>query len=430
MRLEVDSLKPWAKKSKWIIVASIFFIVWKFFLIDIELGNGLDNPRFNDASVYIAHIESIRNCPTIIFCKSFIKSFDGYFGFEHLTYRIFFGTLAIISEISSHEMFIQSFYIGIVLFLPVLILFLKRLNSNTDLIAFSIFFLALYNGAGSYHGFFWVVPSFFALLLFLLVFSVFITENVRHWRLFLTILVPSMIYTHFIGLYFIIVLIFYSIFHGIFKGKIDIPLIRKLGFIILITALFYIPTAFHLKDSPYGGNSYGVETFLKPVIKTAAHYIKNQNQINNPSQKIGEQHNSSILPGFAQIKTDYLDWVFPHWTAVLIFFFLLFILFFYKQHILLSLFFSSLSFTLLSSVSIYGIRSLLLTWPLTFLICAHGTWFVFRFLKDSIKNRSLLWLSYSVVSLSVILFIVANIIYSYSWSHGSAVSIKEIIRNL
>lgn len=427
MNPKLDSFKAFAKKNGWIIAASIFFVVWKSFLIGVEFRNGLENPRFDDASVYIAHIESIRNCPTIIFCRSFVKSFDGYFGFEHLTYRIFFGTIANIADISSSDMFVASFYIGILLLLPVLIIFLKQLNQNTNLIAFSIFFLALYNGAGSYHGFFWVVPSFFALLFFLFVFSVLIAENVHHWKFFLAILIPSMIYTHFIGLYFVVILVFFVIFHGIFKGKINISLIRKLGFIIFVTSLFYIPTAFHLKDSPYGGNSYGIEILLKPVMKAATQHI--ENKINYSSEKANEQYSVPIFPGFAQIKTDYLDWIFPHWTTIPVFLFLLFLLFFYKQYTFLSLFFSSLFFTFFSSVSIHGVRSLLLTWPLTFLICAHGAWFAFRFFKDSIENKRLLLLSYFVISVSIIFFISANVIYSYSWNHGSTPSIKEIIRN-
>lgn len=423
-----SSFRLFIQKNRWIIIASIFFVIWKSFLIGVEFRNGLDNPRFNDATVYIAHIESIRSCSTTLFYSSFIKSFEGYGGFEHLTYRLFFGTIASMTDISSSNMFVASFYIGILLLLPVLIIFLKQLNQNTNLIAFSIFFLALYNGAGSYHGFFWVVPSFFTLLFFLLVFSILIMENFRHWKFFLAILIPSMMYTHFIGLYFIIVLIFFVVFHSIFKQKIQPLLIRKLGFILLVAALFYIPTALHLKDSPYGGNSYGIETFLKPVVKTAAQYIKNNEK--TPSQENTRQHNATILPGFTQIKTDYLNWVFPHWTAVPIFLFLLFLLFFYKQHTLLSLFFSTLSFTFLSSVSIHGVRSLLLTWPLTFLIYAHGTWFAFRFFSDFTNNRNFLWLFYSIISLSLALFTVANIIYSYSWNHGSAASVKEIIRNL
>lgn len=422
------NLRSFIRKNRWIIAASIFFILWKFFLIDVEFRNGLDNPRFNDTSVYIAHIESIRSCSHVLFCEAFAKSFDGYFGFEHLTYRLFFGTIASVADVSSGDMFMASFYIGILLLLPVLIFFLKQLTKNENLIAFSIFFLALYNGAGSYHGFFWVVPSFFALLFFLLVFSVLITENFRHWKLFLTVLIPSMIYTHFIGLYFIAVLIFFAIFYGIFKQEINPLLIRKLGFILFVTLLFYIPTALHLKDSPYGGNSYGIETLFKPVMKTATQHIKNQKK--NPPQENAQQWNAPIFPGFAQIKTDYVDWLFPHWTTIPIFLFLLFLLFFYKQYVLLSLFFSALSFTLLSSVSIHGGRSLLLTWPLTFLIYAHGAWFAFRFFRDFIKNRGLLWLSYSVIHLSIIFFVFVNVIYSYSWNYGSAVSIQEIIKNL
>ena len=388
--------------------------------------------------MYISHIESIRECPTILFCKSFVDSFTGYGGFEHLTYRLFFGAIAHIAGISSTAMFIASFYIGIILILPVLIIFLKQLNSNVNLMAFSIFFLALYNGAGSYHGFFWVVPSFFALLLFLLIFSVLTAKKCSHWKTLLFILTPAMIYTHFIGLYFVVTLVFFVILHRLFKGTADGLLIKKLGFTLLIASLFYIPTALYLKSSRYKGNPYGIETFIQPVIETVIRHIKNQensspvtikNQENGSSMKTTKQYGASIFPGFSHIETDYLVWVFPHWTAGLLFVFLILLLSSYKQYMLLSLYFSSLFFTLFSSVSIYGVRSLLLTWPLTFLIYAHGTWFSFHFVQRVIKDRRLIWLSYSVLSVCIVFFTTINIIYSYSWNHGPTLSIKEILKN-
>lgn len=431
------------KTNKWIILAAVIFFVWKIFLICTQFRNGLDAPRFNDTAVYITHIDSINQCNAIIFCKEFPASFEGYGGFEHLTYRLFFGAIAHLLDTTSLSMFLASFYIGTLLLIPTLILFLKHLNPNKDLLAFSLLFLALYNGAGSYHGFFWVVPSFFALMFFFILFAVFI-GNYKQWRLLTWVLIPSMIYTHFIGLYLLSVLIIFTLFYSLFTKNIDAVLFKKLAFIVLVATLFYIPTAFYLKNNPYGGNPYGIETFTHLFINTHIEHISNTTKNKNNGDSPASAHiitpksivdfaktsGQEFFPGFSQIKTDYLDWIFPHWLAILPFFLLILLLIYYEQYILLSLYFAALSFTFLSSISVYGMRSLLLTWPLTFLIYGYGAWFSFLFAQERIKNKNLLFSAYGVIILTICCFTFINVMYSYSWNHDpSTISIKSLINN-
>ena len=340
-------------------------------------------------------------------------------------------------------MLLASFYIGTLLLIPALIVFLRTLNPNKNLLAFSLLFLALYNGAGSYHGFFWVVPSFFALLLFFLLFSVF-KGHYKHWKIYSFILIPLMIYTHFIGLYLIFILPLFTLFYSLFKKEIDLDLFKKLGFILFITVLFYVPTAFYLRNSPYGGNPYGIETLAHLFVNSASKYvsstpIKNSDGLPLPptstnmesTMPFSKTLNQTLFPGFHQIKTDYFDWIFPHWVAVLFFLFLTFLLIYYEQYALLSLYLAALSFTLLSSISIYGIRSLLLTWPLTFLVYGYGAWFFFILVREKIKDGKVLLFAQGLATVAICCFVLINVIYSYSWNHDpSTISIKALINNL
>lgn len=393
------------ERNFFIVFVSILFIIWKFFLIQLEFSTPLSDSRFNDAKVYIQHIESINQNGSLTTLTEFISSFEGYGGFEHLTYRLFFGGLAYFLGISSERMFILSFYIGTIILVPVMIIFLRIFSQgNRNLLAFSLFFLGLFNGAGSYHGFFWVVPSFFALVFFLLIFSS-IIGNFKHWKIYITILTPLLLYTHFIGLYFSIVPLFFTIIYFILSRKFDTMMGKRALYFIAISLIFYIPTSIHLQDSPYSGNPYGVETFAK---------------------ELGQEN--LYFPGFTQIQSDYFNWVFPNWTAFFGFIAIILILIRYEQNFVLTAYSSSLLFTLLSSSHIFGMRSLLITWPMTYLLYAYGFWFSFVFIRDAIQSTSLKKFLYGIGIILIALFTALNAVYSYLWNSGSQEGVKNIVR--
>lgn len=420
-----EKILSFIKNNKWIIIASIFFISWKFFLITIQFENGLGDKRFNDAFVYIKHIETIANCPSAIFCKEFMDSFDGYGGFEHLTYRLFFGTLSHILNASPLQIFYLSFYLGIILLVPTLVIFLKNINPDKKLIAFSLFFLALFNGAGSYHGFFWIVPSFFALLIFFIVFSI-IIGNYKNWKIYLFLLIPALIYTHFLGLYMLSVLVFFFALKYIFTNEIDKLMLKKIFFLIIITTIFYVPTALYLKNSIYGGNPYGIESLVKNSGRNALSE-KITSILNLEKKQDSTFIFKKMFPGFEQVSTDYIDWVFPHSLALIPFFITILILIYYNQYVMLSVFFSATIFTLLSSINIFAVRSLILLWPITYLFYAYGIWFSIKFIREKIKNSKNRIILLSLLIIIVILFAVINFIYSYLSAKGIPISFKSLI---
>jgi hypothetical protein len=396
-------------KSRWIILAAFFFIFLKFLFLNIQFDNGLEAGRFGDIPTYIHHIETVRGCHLAIWCKEFLLSFQGYGGFEHLTYRLFWGSLAHILALDATVMFVLSFYLGTLMAIPVLIFLLHRLHPDKNLIAFSLFFLALFNGAGSYHGFFWIVPSFFSLLFFLAIFSVVIGEYAA-WKKALFLLIPPMLYTHLIGLYFLTVLPLFALLLGLLDGKIQKTLLKKSCFAIAVGLLFYIPTSLYLRYSPYQGNIYGPESLVKAITSEAI--------------------SSGFFPGFDQIRTDYFDWIFPYWWAVPLFVLMVLLLHHYRQHRILALYFSSLLFSLLASMSVHGVRSLLLTWPITFILYANGFLFFFKFIKEKVRIRSLRVILQLATCLGILLFTGINIAYSYIWNTTNDISIKEVIRKL
>ena len=207
--MKTNSKKSWLKnntvkfikKNKLLILVALFFIIWKFFLVYTLWHGRVIAPEPDDSFVYIAHINSVIKCPSLLFCES-PYSLHRFAGWEHLSYRLFFGSLGKLFHWTGSQTYHYSFYIGIVLLLPTLIYFIKKLTKNNQpLSALILFFLALYNGNGSYHGFFWIVPSFFSVLLFFLIFGIILDNKNRSWKYILPVLALSASLNHAMSIY-------------------------------------------------------------------------------------------------------------------------------------------------------------------------------------------------------------------------------------
>lgn len=404
---------PFIKDNKWIIIASIFFIAWKFFLVGILWDNRMSPPEPDDSYIYIAHIESVRECPTFIFCSDSPYALNTSSGIEHLSYRLFFGTLGKILRLDSFEIFHLSFYIGIVLLILTLVYFLKALNPNKKVIAISILFLALYNGTGAYHGFYWVVPSFFSLMLFLLIFAI-INLGPKHYKYLILILTPIFAYMHSMSMYLIMLLPIFFIIYSIFLKKIDKNLLKRIIFSVLIFFICYTPATIYLssfsKNNPYNATSLLKKSY--GGISTQAFQNKN-NQDAGLNMGIKTEI-ITYLPGLPSIKRNYLNWIILNWLGVITFSTTLVILIKNKGFKLLSLYLTAVVFMLGSSIVEYGERSLALIWPLTFILFAHGSYFILRLLKNTkFSYNSVLTILFLIL---IFIFFHINITYSFFWS--------------
>lgn len=420
----VNKILEYIKNNKLILLVSSVFVAWKFFLISVFFNN--DFSRSQESITYTSYIDSINTCSYLVFCKQFLLSFDRYFGFEHLSYRLFFGGIGHLLKMDSTSVFHLSFYIGIFILVPALIIFLKNIETDKKLIAFSLFFLALYNGGGS-HGFWWVVPDFFSLLIIFVVFAITLGEY-KHWKLMLTVLIPAGFYAHTIFVYLMATPVLFYIFYSFFIKKIDLVMLKKIAFSILILIIFYIPTSYYLN-----GNPYGPETYIKNsnIVTSGVQSIKT-NSTTSPSLSPLENQNfysiKHLFPGFDKIRDRYLNWIFFNpetpifnWTCfnpitpvfVIIFLCVLLILFYYRQYKILSLYFAAITFTLISSINVHADRALYFTWPITFLLYAYGTWFSFKLTDEIFKNKTANITIKTFLCLGIAIFVIINLVYSY-----------------
>lgn len=385
-------------------LVSALFVGWKFYLISVFFNKN-EFSRGEEALIYIGHIDSINKCSYLVFCKQFLSSLETYYGFALLSYRLFFGFIGRLLNMDSVSVFHLSFYIGILALLPALIFFLKNLETDKKLIAFLLFFLTLYNGGGS-HGFWWVVPDFFAILLIFIVYGI-ILGNYKHWKILLLILVPVGFYVHTMFVYLMTTTVFFYIFYSFLRKKFDTLMLKKIAFSFFVLAVFYIPTSYYLN-----GNPWGPETFvLKSNILTTS-TNRSPGEQTAASQTPTQQN---PFPGFNTVKERYFDYIFFEYNPlfIIIFIGMLFISSYYKQYQIISLYFAALAYTLISSINENADRSLTFIWPMTFLLYAYGIWFLFKLSNEIFKNRLALTAAKTFLYLGLVIFIAINVVYSY-----------------
>lgn len=85
---------------------------------------------------------------------------------DYVSYNAIFGYLARALSLEPERLFYLSFYFGKIILGIVFYWWLKSLNIGSAFRNLCLIFLATYAGNGLIHGFFWVVPSFWALIVF------------------------------------------------------------------------------------------------------------------------------------------------------------------------------------------------------------------------------------------------------------------------
>lgn len=172
------------------------------------------------------------------------------------------GYAAALLNISSMDVFHANFYLGILCMAIVLCFIFCKYNLPRKSIAIGFLLFAFYTGQGNYHGFYWVVPSFFCIVFWLASFySLF--YSMRFW-IFLPIFIFFLLFSHPSSLFGVAILIFswflQSIFRRNWKEQWTRPLVLILAVLIflaiysiLIRHELIVPL--FLEDSAIGTNA-------------------------------------------------------------------------------------------------------------------------------------------------------------------------------
>ena len=366
-------------------------------------------PSPDDSLYYSGHIYSVSRCPQIICNTSYVSLMrpDGYI---YLSYRIFWGLTAQLLHIGPLLMYQIIFYLGTLMLIPTLIYFLFKLTSSKTLTAYGLFILTLYHGGGSYHGFFWVAPSFFAILLYFLILGLLLERPSKLSTTALILITPIFIFAHPISLYLLGILPIFWTFYAFLTSNFQNILFRKITLVVLlgITSYFFIPTTIK-----------AITPFLINENATSISTFKNINtnissEIKKISSPITKEKKPEAISAITYIKNDYFKWLFPSPLAIIPFVLFISIVWHFKQFKVLALYIAALLFTAVSSIHPFGYRSLLLLWPVTFLLYGYGFYFTFKYINKKLWSKKIIITLNIITAIALSGFIIINMAYSYS----------------
>lgn len=400
------------KTNAWLFIALGFFIVWKFFLVSLLWDDRQILPVPDDALVYAAHLDGTINCPNFFSCNDRAINMDVFSGYDHLSYRLIFGSIAKAFHWDVFETFHYSFYIGTILLGLALFFFCKKLHPQAPFLsAFTLFVFTLFNGSGAFHGFYWIVPSFLAFLFFILLAGILVAENERFpWVVAGGITILG-VFTHILFLYSLLIFGFYWLFYSLLTRKIQFQLFRKIAFLFIVAGMVYFPVEYHYYQkgvpSPYGPSEIAT-TLVKDV------EVENKSILTSLQESLVLPEN--LFVGWQKINNNYFKWVFYNFSSYFAFFISLTVLLYFKQYKILGLYFGSLTLTLFSSLHIYGDRSLLFLWPLTFLFFGSGVWFLWKFIETNYQPDWYQKFLKTAVSVAFCFFVFLTLFYSVLWN--------------
>lgn len=392
------------------IFSLLFFIAAKFFFNFLLWRGRVVPPEPGDVFNYFRWIRAVS--------ISYLSLTPVY-----TAYAFVLGNLSKIFHISPENLFYWSFWAGFVMLAAILWRFFK--DSDFPPAASSICFLllAFYTGHGSFHGFYWVVPSFFSFVAFLYLAGAVLADKKINWRI-LGIIAFIYPLIHGTGVFSLVVFLMYPFFYFTllalpkfsfkeFAKNMDIEIIKKCGTVFLIEIFSYVLFAVVLHytnaDLPTN-NSIAYSEDIVSLSQQVGGLISGQ-----------ESSGSAISPfwkettrRYSDFNFGYLNKVLPHPLFLLFWIFIFWILFFYEKYKILSLFFSVFIFSFASSMLHYkGTRSLLYLWPITYILLGYSFYCIYLFIGElnftAIKKK-ILKIAFVLL---VVGFLLLNLFYSF-----------------
>jgi len=324
--------------------AFLFFLLVQWYGIYFMLYNHPGPLGLDDSDFYIQQIDFFREFP--LSSPSLAPS-----NINKILHPYIFGLLASLMGISATSMFHLNFYIGIFLMGLTITSLVKKIDSSALFTVIALLLFAFHEGKGSYHGFFWVVPSFYAIMLFLLTArAVFYS---KHHYIYGLPLLALLLVTHSTGIYLGSLIVVAILLHEtLFKR--NLPGIKKLVAFLLAVSVIFIGSEYlyqqHILPASFTSsfNSYRKVEFQNLMPATA---------LNDILETIGRHDFSKYFYGLYTPLVVYgLYWI---WKE--------------KKYPLLSLFMAALiGQILISPLSNYTYRFFYPLEILTWIVIAYG----------------------------------------------------------
>ncbi|KPA10929.1 conserved hypothetical protein, membrane [Candidatus Magnetomorum sp. HK-1] len=217
-----------------LVIAFCIFLFTQFYSIYFRLYNHNGPIGLGDSSYYISRIAYFKEHN--IFPRSDLFTLSDslrsdsyecvypYYIFYGIVSSFALGKLCTLTNVSAEQMFHFNFYIGILLIALILLLLFKKINKDSLFAAAGFIIFAFYNGSGNYHGFYWVVPSFYSLLF--LYINIIIFFYTKKWKWIAPFSIFLLLFSHPLSLFCIALISFALFIHGLLTKSISSSLVK------------------------------------------------------------------------------------------------------------------------------------------------------------------------------------------------------------
>jgi len=326
------------KKNYDLIFGFLFFIFYRFFFTWL-LWHGRGVPPEPDDSYF--YLSAAKNFPNV-------QNFED---FRLIPFSLFLKIVSFFSNGNFERAYEINFYIGSILMFIAIAYFMSKLEINKKFRLAVFLVLTLYSGSGAYHGFYWVVPSFYQLAMFFIMLAFLAAKKLPSLPVIIasvyvfTFMHPSSIYASLIFLIYPFIVYFFDrrLFLLSFKNSSVITIISLVSF----GTYFSLGRLFPSAGSPESFESTfsGIRSILTLEARPQS---------------------------FSVIWQEYFALLFFNPLSILAYFAIIFSCFYIKKVKILAMYLSSLVFVLASSFVAYGWRTLSFLWPITFVLIGYA----------------------------------------------------------
>lgn len=391
-------------KSKYdYVFGFIFFISYRYFFAWL-LWRGRGVPPVSDNAYF--YLSSANN----------LFHLQNFEEFRLVIFSGFLNVLSIVTGRNLESAFQLNFYVGPIVMFFALAFFLKKLEADKKIRLLLFVVMALYSGSGAYHGFYWVVPSFYQLALFFVILGFLVSKTkVKTWQIFTSAFLFIFIHPTSI---FVSGIFFAYFFIELISKKISSALKNNFSWLALSIIGSFLIYYLIGRTFPSAGSPESFQTnvgLLKSFFSGQAKLIS--------------------LPVIWQ---EYFGIFFFNPVSVFAYFVMLYLVFYSRQIKILVIFTSAALLVIAGAFIPYGARTLEFLWPLTFVLIGYSLVGLYKILKKlKIAKYLVIIALFLVITLATIFNLISiktlNSAKNYYWDRscpGRLENNKTLFTNL
>ncbi len=379
-----------------LILGFLFFVSYRYYFTWILWrGRGVP-PEPDDSYFYLSSAARV-------------FSPQNFEDFRLLSFSLYLKLISFLTQTGLEVAYQINFYIGPVLIFACLAYFLYKLEVSKKIRLLLFIMLTLYSGSGSYHGFYWVVPSFYQLALFFVMLTLVIDQKPIMIKNALPVSL-AFIFIHPTSIFVSFIFIIYPFVLSFVRKKLSIINLKNTAVICAALIISYLIYFLLGLNFPHADSPESFQTSVNLVFDFFSGKLK-------PSS-------------FPVIWHEYFSILFVNTITTAAYFAMFFFVYRIKQYKILAIYVSTLLLVLVSSFLPYGWRTLGFLWPITFILVGYsfvGLYTTLKTYSPALKSLALLAivvLIFLTTSFNLILIKSLNARNNYNWDRSC---VSEII---